>query len=235
MHFMPLITLKSRNWCFSLHGVIPVSSQTTSPPCQDYVQFSLCPSTYLQSLTKCASFANLVTVIQMTEWKALMNVPSITGPELSPSLQEWLNGYSNQPDFTLFTLETQLLSRYKYYIRNLLLYFPKWIFGRHSNCPQNDTQILLKMLLKFILAETNRAMYYLLTRGPLSQALSNNVHLCMSSCIFTYKVVKINTPVTNSSVKHFDSHQKTQSSSLSIARKNPGTMNTTALYSLYIN
>lgn len=33
---------------------------------------------------KCASFSNLVTVIQTTEWKALMNALSITGPELSP-------------------------------------------------------------------------------------------------------------------------------------------------------
>lgn len=66
------------------------------------------------------------------------------------------------------------------------------------------------MLLKFILAETHRAVYYLLTRGPLSQALSENVHLCMSRCIFTYKAVKMNTLVTNSSVEHFARHQKNQ-------------------------
>lgn len=47
MHFMHFIILKSRKQHLSLHSVIP-SSQTTSPTCQDYTQFSLCPATYLQ-------------------------------------------------------------------------------------------------------------------------------------------------------------------------------------------
>lgn len=44
------IILKSRKLHFSLQDIIPSTSQATTPTCQDYIHFSLCPSTYLQSL-----------------------------------------------------------------------------------------------------------------------------------------------------------------------------------------
>lgn len=129
---------------------------------------------------------------------------------LPPWFWEWITRYSEQTAFALLILETQLFSRYKYYDRNLLLYFPKQICNRHSNCSQNNTQIPLNTLLKFILAETNRAIYQLLTRGPLSQALSENVCLYMSRCILPYMAVKMNMLLTNVRVENFDGPQKIQ-------------------------
>lgn len=56
------------------------------------------------------------------------------------------------------------------------------------------------MFLKFILAETNRAIYQLLTRGPLSQTLSENVSLYMNRYILTYTEGKRNVLLTKASV-----------------------------------
>lgn len=64
------------------------------------------------------------------------------------------------------------------------------------------------MLLKFILVESNGTNYQLLTRAPLSQALSDNVYLDMSRYILTHKGVKMNMLLTNTSVEFFDRHQK---------------------------
>ena len=152
------------------------------------------------------------------------NESAITGPRLTLQIAispiwEWINGYSEQTAFALSILETELFSRYKYYNSNLLLYFPKQIYNRHSNCSQNNTQILLNMLLKFILAETNREIYQVLTTGPLSQALSENICLYMSRRILTHKAVKMNMSLTNASVENFDRHQKIQCFSLSITCK----------------
>lgn len=65
-------------------------------------------------------------------------------------------------------------------------------------------QILLNMLLKFILAKG--AIYELLTRGPLSQALLENVCLYTSRCILTHKAIKMN--YYQMQVLKIDKHQK---------------------------
>lgn len=90
------------------------------------------------------------------------------------------------------------------------------------------------MFLKFILAETNRAIYQLLTRGLLSQTLSENISLYMNSYILTYTEGKRNVLLTKASVGALTGTKKIQYFNIAVTAK-PVIMNTIPLYSLYIN
>lgn len=122
---------------------------------------------------------------------------------ISPNLSQW----EQRVDwFCILHTGDSVLSSFKHSIRNLLLYSQ----NRSITDTQNNTQIPLNMLLEFISAESNGTNYQLLPRGPLSQALSDNVCLDMSRYILTYKGVKMNMLLTNASVEIFDRHQKIQ-------------------------
>jgi len=104
-------------------------------------------------------------IFQNTAWHPFLQALDLGGWQTTASPAAGWLPLQHSANIQSFTLETtvlinlcKLFSRYECYDRNLLLYFPSRIYNRHSNCSQNNTRLLLNLVLKFVLAETNRAI-----------------------------------------------------------------------------